>query len=190
MENSWLNICQVLRRLLSHEHFERFAQGMRLWATAAGLQILNHLQEKPAGVAQYETIRRHTSSMNPCLALSDIVNCGAANPNEYIAQMFKSFASIRTTLSAGLMIFKVSLWKRISLDSFGTWLAPARVEMEINKFKKLSDAITQSACKELCGLIDGWEYWICGYMDWVAHDTQRYAQRFASTDADDRNVLG
>ncbi|KAB8226875.1 terpene synthase metal-binding domain-containing protein [Aspergillus alliaceus] len=192
--NSWLNICQVLRRLLSHEHFERFAQGMRLWATAAGLQILNHLQEKPAGVAQYETIRRHTSSMNPCLALSDIVNyvqklcqhtnnivCWTNDIQSLLVEAHqpRQFWNMVSTYASSGRTFQESI------DC-----TAARVEMEINKFKKLSDAITQSACKELCGLIDGWEYWICGYMDWVAHDTQRYAQRFASTDADDRNVLG
>lgn len=42
-ELAWLDVCQRLRRLLSNEVFSRFAQGMRLWATTAGLQILNHL---------------------------------------------------------------------------------------------------------------------------------------------------
>ncbi|BCR97261.1 terpene synthase family protein [Aspergillus luchuensis] len=82
-ELALLDICQSLRQLLSAEHFERFAQGLKLWATTAGLQILYHLQERPIGVSQYEFIRRHTSGAKSCLALADASNCGPVSPEEF-----------------------------------------------------------------------------------------------------------
>jgi hypothetical protein len=74
---------------MSHESFERFAQGMRLWAPTAGLQIPNHLQAKSVGITQYETIRGHTSGMNPCLALSDRANAGAVDLDECRVYIFQ-----------------------------------------------------------------------------------------------------
>lgn len=82
-ETAFLDVCHRLRRLLGSEPFERFAQGMRLWGTAAGLQILNHMQPKSIGLASYKTIRRHTSGMNPCMALADAANGGSIEPSEF-----------------------------------------------------------------------------------------------------------
>ncbi|WP_394827957.1 terpene synthase family protein [Pendulispora albinea] len=82
-EHAWLDICTRLRRRLSDEHFQRFAHGMRMWASTASLQILNHIQDTPVGISQYETIRRHTSGMNPCLDVADATNLGPATPAEF-----------------------------------------------------------------------------------------------------------
>ncbi|KAI9371219.1 terpenoid synthase [Aspergillus egyptiacus] len=106
-ELAWLDVCRQLRQLLSAEHFDRFAQGMRLWATTAGLQILNHLQARPAGTLQYETIRRHTSGMNPCLALQ---MPGAMAPLARVNTtllMCKRSAVTPIILSVGQMMCKV-----------------------------------------------------------------------------------
>ncbi|PWY81318.1 terpenoid synthase [Aspergillus eucalypticola CBS 122712] len=82
-ELALLDICQSLPQLLSAEHFERFAQEVRLWATTAGLLILYHLQEEPVGVSQFESIRRHTSGAGSCLALADASNCGPVSREEF-----------------------------------------------------------------------------------------------------------
>lgn len=79
-EHAWLDICTRLRSRLTDEHFQRFAHGMRMWASTAGLQILNHLQDDPVDVPQYETIRRHTSGMNPCLDVADAALHRAGHP--------------------------------------------------------------------------------------------------------------
>jgi len=82
-EGPWLDVCRRLRGNMSNEHFDRFAIGMRLWASTAGLQILNHLQTAPITIADYETIRRHTSGMNPCIALSEAASGDQVSPDEY-----------------------------------------------------------------------------------------------------------
>ncbi|KAK8912742.1 hypothetical protein H634G_09403 [Metarhizium anisopliae BRIP 53293] len=82
-EPAWLDVCQRLRRLLQAETFERFAQGMRLWATTAALQILNHLRPTSVGIREYQTIRRHTSGMNPCTSLADAANKGSVQACEF-----------------------------------------------------------------------------------------------------------
>lgn len=82
-EHAWLDICTRLRRRLSHEHFQRFAHGMRMWASTAGLQIVNHLQQTSIDIPQYETIRRHTSGMNPCLDVADAAKAGPVTPDEF-----------------------------------------------------------------------------------------------------------
>jgi hypothetical protein len=204
-ECAWLDICQQLRRLLSAESFERFAQGMRLWATTAGLQILNHLQSKPAGIRQYETIRRHTSGMNPCLALSDVANRGAVPPDEFYrpdVQKLCRHANNIVCWSNDIQSPEIEMrqpgqfWNMV-----GTYAATGhtiqesidytaeRVYMEINQFQQLSDALMQGGSQELHGLIEGLQYWTRGYMDWVVHDTQRYATQYKASDADDCGVL-
>jgi hypothetical protein len=52
-ESAWLDVCRRLRAYLSAEHFERFATGMRMWASTAGLQIINHLQQLPIEISHY-----------------------------------------------------------------------------------------------------------------------------------------
>jgi hypothetical protein len=204
-ELAWLDICRQLRRLLSAEHFERFAQGMRLWATTAGLQILNHLQRKPAAIHQYETIRRHTSGMNPCLALSDAANCGAVSAEEYyrpdVQRLCRHANNIVCWANDVQSLIVEARQPGQFWNMVGTYAADghtlqegvdytvARVHAEIEQFQQLADEITRDANAQLCGLVDGCRYWIRGYMDWVVQDTQRYAVKFAIGDADDRSIL-
>ncbi|RHZ55353.1 hypothetical protein CDV55_104657 [Aspergillus turcosus] len=204
-ELAWLDVCRRLRRHLSAESFERFAQGMRLWATTAALQILNHIQSKPVGVRQYETIRRHTSGMNPCLALADVANRGAVDPNEYYhpdVQRLCRHANNIVCWSNDIQSLAIEsrqpgqFWNMV-----GTYAASGhtiqesvdytaeRVRAEIVNFQRLSEKILPRASPQLCGLVEGFEYWIRGYMDWVVKDTKRYAIEFVASDADDRNVL-
>lgn len=204
-ELAWLDVCRQFGRLLSAESFERFAQGMRLWATTAALQILNHLQSKPAGIRQYETIRRHTSGMNPCLALSDAANRGSVDPNEYYhpdVQRLCRHANNIVCWSNDIQSLGIEMrqpgqfWNIVgTYASSGLTMQESidytaeRVYTEINQFQRLADAITPGASSQLSGLVEGFQYWIRGYMDWVVHDTKRYAMEFAAGDADDRGVL-
>ncbi|MEC5146976.1 hypothetical protein UNH65_25745 [Chitinophaga sp. 180180018-2] len=204
-ELAWLDVCQRLRRLLSPEHFERFAQGMRLWATTAGLQILNHLQPKSVGIRQYETIRRHTSGMNPCLALSDAGNNGAVDPNEFyrpdVQTLYRHANNIvcwsNDIQSTGIEARQPGQFRNMPLIyaaqghtlQEGIDYAAERVREEIEQFVQLSDALMLQAGERLGGLINGFKYWIRGYMDWVAKDTLRYATEFAADDADDRGLI-
>lgn len=204
-ESAWLDVCRRFRSLLSAEHFERFAQGMRLWATTAGLQILNHLQDVPAGIRQYQTIRRHTSGMNPCLALSDAANKGPVDPDIYYRFDVKRLRLCANNIvcwsndiqSLGVEIRQPGqFWNMVgahaaaghSLQESVDYTA-TRVNTEIGEFIRLAKAIRVNAGVQLCGLVDGLEYWIRGYMDWVMQDTKRYAPEFAANDADDRDVF-
>jgi hypothetical protein len=204
-ELAWLDVCRRLRRRLSAESFERFAQGMRLWSTTAALQILNHLQSKPAGIRQYETIRRHTSGMNPCLALADAANYGAVDPNEYYHSDVQRLCRHANNVvcwsndiqSLGIEICQPGqFWNMVGTYAAsghtvqeGVDYTAERVRAEIVSFQQLSDKILPGASPKLCGLVEGLEYWMRGYMDWVAKDTKRYAIEFVANDADDRNVL-
>lgn len=62
-----------------------------------------------------------------------------------------------------------------------------RVNKEIASFCELANAFTaRDISHELHGFIDGLKYWIRGYLDWVVHDTLRYADQYIESDADDR----
>ncbi|KAJ5971451.1 terpene synthase metal-binding domain-containing protein [Penicillium vulpinum] len=204
-ELAWLDVCKQLRRLLAAENFERFAQGMRLWSTTAALQILSHLQDKPVGIRQYETIRRHTSGMNPCLALSDAANIGAVGPDEYYhpdVQRLCRHANNIVCWSNDIQSLGIEMrqpgqfWNMVGTYAGSGYTlqesvdyTAERVKAEIISFKRLSHKILLSASPQLCGLVQGYEYWIRGYIDWVMKDTKRYATEFAAGDADDRDVL-
>ncbi|KAJ6012341.1 terpene synthase metal-binding domain-containing protein [Penicillium canescens] len=204
-EIAWLDVCRRLRILLSAEHFERFAQGMRLWATTAGLQILNHLRPECMGMRQYETIRRHTSGMNPCLALSDAANGEAVEPNEFYRPDVQLLCQHANNIvcwsndiqSLGVEALQPGQFKNMvliremegyTLDESVEYTA-TRVHSEIAQFIQLSDVVALNGGKALCGLIDGLKYWIRGYQDWVNGDTLRYATVYAASDSDDRGLL-
>ncbi|MDN7439597.1 hypothetical protein QZM64_10560, partial [Burkholderia cepacia] len=60
---------------------------------------------------------------------------------------------------------------------------------EISAFVLCADALAQHADTRVRGLVDGCRYWIRGYLDWVARDTQRYTAAAAAGDADDRGLI-
>ncbi|KID63054.1 (+)-corvol ether B synthase/(+)-corvol ether A synthase (2E,6E)-farnesyl diphosphate cyclizing [Metarhizium brunneum] len=201
-ELAWLDVCRRLRSLLQAEPFERFAQGMRLWATTAGLQILNHIRPKSVGIREYQTIRRHTSGMNPCTALSDAANNGSVKPYEFYQPDVQALVRRANNIvcwandiqSLGVEIRQPGQFRNMvviyaeqggSLQNSVETTA-ARVDAEISSFLELADAVTARANVTLRGLVDGLKYWIRGYLDWVEHDTLRYVDKFAAVDADDR----
>jgi len=204
-ELGWLDVSRRLRGLLSAEHFQRFAQGMRLWASTAGLQILNHIRSESVGMRQYETIRRHTSGMNPCLALSDAANAGSVDPEELYRPDVQTLSRLSNNIvcwsndiqSLGVEARQPGQFRNMVLIHAeeghmlqeGVDYTAARVDAEIAQFVQLSNVTMVLAGPELRGLIDGFKYWIRGYLDWVGQDTLRYAAAFAAKDADDRGVL-
>lgn len=203
-ESAWLDVCRRLRRYLSAEHFDRFAQGMRLWASTAGLQILNHIQRQPLAMRHYETIRRHTSGMNPCLALADAANVGPVTPDEYhgpAVHQLRLHANnvvcwsndiqslIVETRQPGQFKNMVTIFaaQGHSLQK-GIDLTAERVRAEIEAFSRLSQAVEARASREMSGYIAGLKNWMRGYQDWVDFDTGRYATAFAEQDSDDRGI--
>lgn len=204
-ELAWLDICDNLRRLLPRASFDRFAQGMRLWATTAALQMHNHMQTKPVGVRQYETIRRHTSGMNPCIALVDCANRGPVTSEEYHRPDVQALCRHTNNVvcwSNDVQSLVVEIrqpgqfWSMVgSHAASGHTLQESvdytieRVRAEVSEFQRLSDEILPSANNPLRGLVEGCAHWMRGYMDWVMKDTKRYAVETAASDADDRRVL-
>jgi hypothetical protein len=203
-ESAWFDVCQRLRGCLSAEHFERFANGMRLWASTAGLQIINHLQPHPIGVRHYETIRRHTSGMNPCLALSDAANSGAVTPDEYhhpAVQTLRRHANNVVCWSNDIQSLVVEARQPGQYRNMVTVYAAQgrtlqeaiditahRVRSEITAFAQLSQTVERQASPQLSGCITGLKDWMRGYQDWVERDTGRYASTHAEHDSDDRGI--
>jgi Terpene synthase family 2, C-terminal metal binding len=203
-ESAWLDVCRRLRRRLRAEHFERFATGMRLWASTAGLQILNHVQPHPIGIGTYETIRRHTSGMNPCLALSDAANAGPVTPGEYhghAVQRLRLHANNVVCWSNDIQSLVVEVKQPGQFRNMVTLYAAhghtlqqavditaGRVRSEIAAFVRLSRTVERTAGPRLSGLITGLKDWMRGYQDWIEADTDRYGTAHARRDADDRGV--
>jgi len=203
-ESAWLDVCRRLRVHLSAEHFERFAGGMRLWASTAGLQILNHVQPRPVGAGAYETIRRHTSGMNPCLALSDAANNGPVTPEEYhdrAVAALRLHANNVVCWSNDIQSLVVEVRQPGQFHNLVTCyvaqghslqdavdLTARRVRAEIRAFARLAEAVRVRAGHRLAGYVTGLQDWMRGYQAWVERDTGRYAPAHADRDADDRGV--
>lgn len=203
-EPAWLDVCTRLRDQLSPEHFQRFADGMRLWAATAGLQILNHVQPEPIEIRHYETIRRHTSGMNPCLALSDAAMAGAITPEEYhdpaVAELRRHTNNVVCwsndiqslvveARQPGQFRDMVTLYAARGLaPQDAVHLVAERIRAEIAAFVRLADIVRTDAGPRLRGCLAGLRHWMRGYQDWVVHDTGLYDPSHAEQDSDDRGV--
>jgi hypothetical protein len=204
-ETAWLNVCRRLRANTSAEQFDRFANGMRLWASTAGLQILNHLQPAPLAIIDYEAIRRHTSGMNPCIALAEAVNVERVESDAYhhsdvcrLRQCTNNVVCWSNDIQSlsiearqpGQFRNLVTLYavqgRRLqeAID-----LTASRVRSELEEFLRLEDSVGRWASPALLGYIQGMKHWMRGYQDWYDQDTQRYAPEYADQDADDRRAL-
>lgn len=204
-ETAWLDVCRRLRARLSPERFDRFATGMRLWAATAGLQILNHLQPDPVSLDDYETIRRHTSGMNPCLALSDAARDAPVTAEEYhhpAVHELRMHANNVVCWSNDIQSLPVEAQQPGQFRNMVTLYAAhgrilseaveataERVRAEIAAFSRLAQTTRDWAGPAVAGYIDGMQDWMRGYQDWYDHDTQRYATAHAEHDADDRAAL-
>ncbi|BAJ27126.1 MULTISPECIES: sesquiterpene cyclase [Kitasatospora] len=203
-EHAWLDVCTRLRAYLSDEHFQRFAHGMRMWAATAGLQIANHLGADTVDVAPYETIRRHTSGTNPCLALADAAKHGPVTPAEYHSppvQRLVLHANNVVCWSNDVQSLKMELnqpgqyWNMAAIYAHrglslqqAVDLVALRVRGEIASFQSLALTLEPHASRPLRGFVDGLRHWMRGYQDWVENDTLRYADAFIAEDADDTAV--
>ncbi len=204
-ETAWLDVCRRLRAQLTDEHFQRFANGMRMWASTAALQILNHTRAASVGIRQYETIRRHTSGMNPCLDLADIANDGAVPPEVYYRddmQQLRRHANNVVCWSNDIQSLAIEIRQPGQQRNMvvvyaeqghslqeGIDYVATRVRLEISQFEEMAQAAESGADKKLRGFITGMRHWMRGYQDWVDSDTKRYQERYAQQDADDRGLL-
>ena len=202
---AWLDITRRLRALLTPEHFERFASGMRLWATAAALQILNHTLDAPVGARAYRSIRRHTSGMNPCLSLCDAGAAGSMTPAEFHSpevRRLRQHTNDVVSWSNDMQSLVVELrqpgqhWNLVTVHTLeGRSLQEAvdhvatQVRTALDAFTRLALEVEESASAEVRGAIAGMRSWMRGYQDWVTGDTQRYARRHLREDADDRDLV-
>lgn len=203
-ETAWLDVCQRLRQLLPAEHFERFAHGMRLWATVAGLQILNHLSDQPPGMQTYITVRRYMGGVYPTLDLIDPANA---------APLPASILCRPEVQQLRLQVNNIVCWSNdthsvdVEMKQPGqSWnmltvyaaregslqhafdYAAAKIRTEIDQFLSLAAATEQNADHLLRAYISGLKDWLRGYFDWLEFDTQRYWPQFAEQDADDRGI--
>lgn len=204
-EHAWLDICTRLRRRLSDEHFQRFAHSMRMWASTAGLLILANLREEPVDIPQYETIRRHTSGVYPCLDLVDAASKRPVTSDEQYhpeVQRLRMHTNNVVAWSNDVQSVKIEMAQPgqfrnmvviyasqgLSLQQ-SVDLVAARVHGEIAAFQLLAHKVEAQAGEKLCGYIAGFRYWMSGNQDWIDNDTRRYADEHIAAEADDTDLL-
>ncbi|TDD96335.1 terpene synthase family protein [Actinomadura rubrisoli] len=204
-ESAWLDVCRRLRARLSAEQFERFATGIRLWASTAGLQMLDHLQRRPIAMGDYETIRRYASGMTPSLALPDAANQAHLTAEEYhhpTLHRLRMHTNNVVCWSNDIHSLQVEARQPGQFRNMVTLYAAqgqtlreavdttaGRVRVEIDAFLRSAQPAQQTASPALFKYIEGLKDWMRGYQDWYDHDTQRYATAHAEQDADDRDTL-
>ncbi|MFY1831196.1 terpene synthase family protein [Myxococcus fulvus] len=205
-ELAWRDLCQRLRKLLPPENFSRFAHGMRMWASSAGLQLIGQLRNKPLSPRTYCAIRRHVGAMNPCMAIIDAANAGPLSPEEYRhpeLEQLRLHANHLIVWCNDLQGIHVEVREPGERRNFilvymdqGHSLQESldytaqRVREEIQVFEQLATRLEARGSRELKGFISGLRIWMRGYQDWVDHDTQRYSARFAELGADTPALLG
>ncbi|PHH78674.1 hypothetical protein CDD80_6486 [Ophiocordyceps camponoti-rufipedis] len=205
-ELAWLDVCRRLRRLLPREAFSRFASGMRMWASTAGLQMLLHLcDESSVDLRVYQTIRAHTSGMAPCIALADCASHGFISAQELYDPDVQTLVRLTGNVVCWSNdIHSVIVEARQPGQFRNSVIICARdvgslqggvdkmaeiVRGEIDRFIELSAVVSQRAGPELEGFIDGMRLWMKGYQNWADRDTLRYDVAFADLDADDRGRI-
>ncbi|MFI9406889.1 hypothetical protein [Nocardia sp. NPDC052316] len=189
-EYAWHNVCSRLRVRLSDEHYQRFANGNRMWAMAAGLLILDRQNRSPVSVESYETIRRYTGAAYPSIDLTDATGTGAITAEEFnhpVTQRLRLHANNviawsndvhsahKETHEPGQPYNLVLLYHRDGLPLQQSLdLVVSRVHAEITQFQDLATMTEDHCGPRLRGLIAGMRHWMRGYQDWVDNDTRRY----------------
>ncbi|AKF85762.1 hypothetical protein MFUL124B02_16065 [Myxococcus fulvus 124B02] len=204
-ETAFMGICQWMRARLDAEHFERFAQGIRLWGSAAGLQILCNLMKEPLAYPSYEALRRYVGGVLPCLTLCDAANAGKVPADEY--HPFDVQRLLHHTINIVIwsndiqsmaveQLHPSQVRNMVSLHvarghtvQEGVDFTARRVREEILLFQQRANQLEQGASRQLRGFISGLRDWIHGYNEWAKVDTQRYSLQHAEQDPDDNGVL-
>jgi hypothetical protein len=164
-DTAWLDVCRRLRDCLSAEHFERFAAGMRMWASTAGLKTLSRLQSRPLEICDYKTVRRHASATNACLALSDVANAGPASPDEYhqpTVRRMRMHANNIVSWSNDIRFLSAEARKRGQFPNMATLytsqsrtlqegvdITADKIRKEISELAQLADAVEEYASTAL-----------------------------------------
>ncbi|MBZ4396938.1 hypothetical protein [Myxococcus sp. AS-1-15] len=204
-EMAFLGICQRMRARLDPEHFERFAHGIRLWGSAAGLQILCNIMKEPLAQRSYEALRRYVGGVLPCLALCDAANAGKVSAAEY--HQFGVQRLIHHTINTIIWnndihsmavetLHPSQVRNMVSLHvarghtlQEGVDFTARKVREEMLLFQQRANQLEQGASRQLQGFISGLRDWLHGYNEWADVDTQRYSLHHAEQDPDDNGVL-
>lgn len=204
-ERALLDLCRRLRRLLSPEHFARFAHGIRMWAGSAGLQIVAQLLGKPLALRSYRAFRRHTGGVNPSMALIDAANAGPLTPEEYnrpaverlrlhvnnISSWANDLHSLHTEArepDQSRNMAMIYAGQGHSLQE-GIDYTARQIHAEISAFQQEAAVLERDASHELRGFISGLREWLSGYQDWGDQITHRYLAEYAEQDASDQELL-
>ena len=201
-ESAWVDFCRRLRRRVSAEHFERFANGMRLWDSVSALQILFH--QHPASLREWDTIRRYASGMFPCLDLGDGVNADAMTAEEFHdpdVQILRLHANnyvcytndidglaveIRQPGQSlnGALIYALECGSlQQAVDYFAR-----RVDREVDGFIRRAEMVEARSSERVRGYVEGLRSWMRGYREWAEVDSTRYSFAHAALDADDAAI--
>jgi len=202
-EAALLDICLHLQQWLPAEHFQRFANGMRLWVSSAGLQILNHLNKLPPSMQTYMAVRRYIGAVYPAIDLCDSANAGPLPAADYyrpgVQQLRFHINNIicwsNDVHSVGIEMKQPGqFWNMVTIYiSQGETPQSAidctckKIRDETDLFLTLAATIEHDADHLLRHYIRGMKDWLRGYFDWMEQDTQRYSPQFAELDADDRS---
>ncbi|KOS18721.1 Pentalenene synthase [Escovopsis weberi] len=203
----FLNLCLRLKDMVPVECFERWAEGMRLWAFAGSLMILGESRPGACKLPQYEVIRRYLSGVMPFVACSDYANGGnAITSSEFYdnnVQKLVRFVCNITAWSNDNDSLAAELYQpgqqmnmtilRACENGFNLREAvqytDSRVRTEIEEYERVQAEVLGKASDALRGYCLGLQHWISGFRDWVEFDTCRYDAKFAIEECDDRGLV-
>lgn len=195
MELAFAEICARLRKRLTREVYERFADGMRLYLMSTTLVVLKHTDHQPPSMAEYTAIRRYIDGVRPCVALLS-AGVDACDYNHPVSLRLRQHAANVVAWSNDVISVYIEarqsgqFWSMVltyaaaghrlqeSVD-----LTARRTQDEVTAFDETARTIAHDE-----GIQDyafALRRYVKGFYDWCVLDTKRYEPRYAALDADD-----
>ncbi|NIG56422.1 sesquiterpene cyclase [Chitinophaga sp. Cy-1792] len=204
-ELALLDLCRRFRKNMNTTSCNRMMQAIRLWAAAAGLQILDHERAETPALSTYVTIRRYIGAVETTISLNDVLNYKPVTDAVYNSpEVYQLRLIVNNVIAWGNDVHSAIIeaqqpghFRNMPLIyasqghtlQEGITFTVDNVYQEIARFSEIEASISTHADEALLNLIQGFKDCISGYYNWVLLDTQRYSKEHMAMDANDSKSI-
>jgi|HubBroStandDraft_1064217.scaffolds.fasta_scaffold115191_2 hypothetical protein len=180
----------------------RFITAVRGYFLAQFWEAAHRADDRPAGLAEYATMRRHSGAVPTCLALIDVAGGFELAGPEFWRSDVREISDIAVNVTCwanDILSFPKESMRSLALHSLPAVLAAERQlpmadaiaaavamhDAEVARYLQIEEPTRRDAGPELIGYLDGLRYWMAGNFHW-SMETGRYnvaAAPWATADA-------
>lgn len=179
-----------LGAMASGQQIFRFLSAVRGYFLAQFWEAGHRADGRPAGLAEYEAMRRHSGAVPTCIALIDVVGGFELTMQEFCRRDVRAATDIAVNVTCwanDILSFPKEFVRSLTVHSLPAvlsherrlpWAEAIKVaasmhDAQVVRYLEAEESLRRNAMPELCLYLDGLRNWMGGNLRW-SQETGRY----------------